>query len=70
MFELGEKYVGNCFINCCYCLCCSGYLFDSFIKEKKYQNDDEIFKFYYFLTSLAIDYEEKDKIIKLFCDGE
>lgn len=42
---------------------------DSFIKEKKYQNDDEIFKFYYFLTSLAIDYEEKDKIIKLFFEN-
>lgn len=37
-----------------------------FIQEKKYENEEEIFKFFYFFSSLDLTYEKKDKIIKLF----
>ena len=37
-----------------------------FIQEKKYQNQEEVFKFFYFLSCLDLAYEKKDEIIKLF----
>ena len=38
-------------------------------KEKEYQNEEEIFKFFYFLSCLDLYYEKKDEIIKLFFEN-
>lgn len=40
-----------------------------FIQEKEYQNEEEIFKFFYFLSCLDLYYEKKDEIIKLFFEN-
>ncbi len=42
---------------------------DFFIQEKEYQNEEEIFKFFYFLSCLDLYYEKKDEIIKLFFEN-
>ena len=40
-----------------------------FIQEKEYQNEEEVFKFFYFLSCLDLDYEKREKIIKLFFEN-
>lgn len=40
-----------------------------FIQEKEYQNEEEVFKFFYFLSCLDLYYEKKDEIIKLFFEN-
>ena len=40
-----------------------------FVQEKEYQNEEEIFKFFYFLSCLDLYYEKKDEIIKLFFEN-
>ncbi|MGP1428893.1 MAG: hypothetical protein ACTTJX_01510 [Fusobacterium sp.] len=40
-----------------------------FIQENKFQSEEEIFKFFYFLSCLDLDYEKREKIIKLFFEN-
>lgn len=40
-----------------------------FIQEKEYENEEEVFKFFYFLSCLDLYYEKKDEIIKLFFEN-
>ena len=40
-----------------------------FIQEKEYENEEEIFKFFYFFSCLDLDYEKREKIIKLFFEN-
>ena len=40
-----------------------------FIQEKEYENEEEIFKFFYFFSCLDLYYEKKNEIIKLFFEN-
>ena len=40
-----------------------------FIQEKEYENEEEIFKFFYFLSCLDLGCEKREKIIKLFFEN-
>lgn len=40
-----------------------------FIQENKLQSEEEIFKFFYFLSCLDLGYEKREKIIKLFFEN-
>ena len=40
-----------------------------FIQEKEYENEEEVFKFFYFFSCLDLYYEKKNEIIKLFFEN-